>query len=73
MEGEVIMSRSAFQLLPISNMGQFSHIESTGAFLNHLDLAFTESLKMLSPGIAKLRFMATVALQIKNASFSLDL
>jgi hypothetical protein len=61
MEGEVIMSRSAFQPVPISNTGQFSHKESTGAFMNHLDLAFSESLKMLSLGNAKLGFRAKIA------------
>jgi len=70
MEGEVIMSRSTFQLLPISNTGQFSHKKSRGAFVNHLDLGFLESLKMLSVGIAKLDFRLTVAWPNTNAIFS---
>ena len=72
MEGEVIMSRSAFQPVPISNTGQFSHRESTGASVNHLDLNCLESLKMLSLDIAKYGSRTTEAWPIMKVSFSLS-
>ena len=72
MEGEVIMSRSAFQLVLISNTGRFSRKESMGPLVYHLDLNFSVSLKMLLLGIAKLSFRTTETWPFMNASFLLS-
>lgn len=69
MEGEVIMSRSAFQPVPISNKGRFFHKESMGVLVNHPDLNFSGSLKMLLQGIAQLSFRTTETWPFMNASF----